>query len=446
MGCYFGTDGIRGEFGGPILNARMVRRIGRALARWASEVAGEGAPRFALGRDTRESGCLIRDWLVEGFAAEGVAAVYDLGILPTPVTAFSGDLLGVGLAISITASHNPEGDNGIKLFASGCRKLRPETELEIEAIIEELEGDLEGGTEAVISPSELGRRAYLERFKDRFKGRVPEGMKVVVDLANGAASETAGSALRGLGIEVVVIGEAGEGSLINDGVGSEHPELLARRVFGEGADCGFAFDGDGDRLVMVDGNGLVVDGDQLLGAVALRLRERGELDGDTLVTTIQSNSGLDTAMGEAGITVLRTDVGDRNVQELVLGEEYSLGGENSGHLIFRNFLATGDGLGAAGSILSLFDAGELREMNKTVGAAVTLFPQASAAVLVGDKRPLEERLRLAAARAAVEREIGGRGRVLVRYSGTEPKLRLLVEAESGEKAEACLARLVEAVD
>lgn len=445
MGRFFGTDGIRGRYGVAPLDRATVYAVGRALVRHARREGGV-PPRFAIGMDTRKSGPELRDALIAGLSAERAGTVFDLGILPTPAIAFGGDRLGASLTIALTASHNPAPDNGIKLFLPGCRKLDPAAEAGIEA---EIAACLETAAAGEISPvaplpNPGARQAYLDHLRGIFEGRIAAGLRVALDTANGATQVTSPRLLRDLGLDLHGLGEGGEGTEINDGVGSEHPEALIAQVLATGADCGFAHDGDGDRLVVIDGSGARVDGDGLLGLLALRLRAAGEMPEPVLVTTVQSNSGLDAALLKEGIAVVRTAVGDRNVQERMIVGGATLGGENSGHLIYRPAMPTGDGLVALCLILRLFGREELRNLARIASETVRLFPQAGAAVGVREKLPLESCPGLQRVIAAAERELDGVGRLLVRYSGTEPKLRILVEAAESATAERLLGDLVAA--
>lgn len=445
MGSYFGTDGIRGTYGKSPLDEPTIIAIGRALARFGLERGGS-APRFAVGRDTRASGPELSDLLMRGMAAEGAGTLFDFGVLPTPAIAHGGDRLGATLSIALTASHNPASDNGIKLFLPGCRKLDPATEAAIEAQIAACLADpreVEASRPKAL-PNPGAKTAYLDHLKGVFEGHLTAGLRIGLDMANGATTETSQHLLRDLGVKVFPIGTDPGGAGINAGCGSEHPEALAAHVREKRLDCGFAHDGDGDRLVMVDGTGKQVDGDGLLGAVALRLVEKGDMPNPVLVTTVQSNSGLDAALAAKGIRVERTPVGDRNVQERMISGGMTLGGENSGHLIYRPVLATGDGLTAICLVLKLFSKEELRRLAELAAAWVPLFPQSSAALEVPEKPPLESCAGLQQAISEVTEALGGNGRVLVRYSGTESKLRLLVEAEESVKAENLLERLVAA--
>ncbi len=445
MSRYFGTDGIRGAYGVAPLDPVTVTAIGRALVRYARKDSGP-APRFAVGMDTRTSGPALRDTIFAGMAAEGAGTLFDLGILPTPAIAFGGDRLGADLTVALTASHNPAGDNGIKLFLPGCRKLAPAAEALIEAQIDVCvaEGPVGGAAESVAAPlPNVGAKtAYLDHLRGLFSGKVGEELRIALDAANGATAVTSPSLLADLGVEVLPIATGGVGAVINEGVGSEHPEALVARVLETGVDCGFAHDGDGDRLVMVDGTGAKVDGDCLQGLIALRLHAAGEMPNPVLVTTIQSNSGLDAALAAKGITVERTPVGDRNVQERMIAGGFTFGGENSGHLIYRPAMPMGDGLAALCLILKLFSKEELRELSRIAGEAVPLLPQAGAAVGVREKLALEGCERIQAEISAAEAALGGVGRLLIRYSGTEPKLRILVEAADPDLAERLLGQLV----
>ena len=424
MSQLFGTDGIRGPAGLPPLDESGVRALGAALVRWVASFAGPSSGRIVVGRDTRPSGPAITGWLADGIAAAGGHCL-DIGIAPTPAIAWNGDRLGADLALAVTASHNPASDNGIKVFLPGCRKLSEASERAIEA---ELSGA--APSPSGVSPEGIDDAipAYLSHLGDLFQDLDLRGLVLVVDTANGATAATTPDLLRKLGAKVHAYGASG---VINDGVGSEHPDQLGDLVRKHQADLGVAHDGDGDRLVLLDGSGQVIPGDALLGLLAIQLKKRGEAGADCLVSTIQSNAGLASALSRNGIDLLRTPVGDRHVQAAMVETGAPLGGENSGHLIHFPSLPTGDGLVALLLTLRLVEAGSL---GRAARSAVPLFPAVTRTVASTRKPPLEDCPGLSTAIDAAETALGPNGRILVRYSGTEPKLRILVEAPTAEEA------------
>lgn len=376
--------------------------------------------------------------MARGLRAAGAIPV-SLGVVPTPAVARAVRTSGARLGVVITASHNPAGDNGIKFFGPSGVKLTDEDELAIEGF---LGAAVEGAAEPL--PMMEGATAdYIATAKALLPAGALRGWKIVLDTANGATCGTSAVVLRDLGAEVIGIGDRPNGNNINAGVGSEHPESLAARVRQEGARIGIAHDGDGDRCVLCDEKGGVLDGDELLTVLATHALPRGKLAKNTLVVTVQSNLGVDAAIAAAGGRVLRTNVGDRYVIERMHAEGATLGGESSGHVICSDVSPTGDGLVAALRVIEVMLATgkPLSELRR----ALRKFPQKTAALKVREKKPVAELARVTAEIQKLENELGARGRVLVRYSGTEPKLRLLVEGPTGEIATAALARLEAAV-
>lgn len=428
---YFGTDGVRGTYGGPLINEMMAARLGAAAAAWAG---GQG--RVVVGRDTRASGEALLTAVARGLR-EGGMTVETLGVAPTPAVARAVRQSGAVLGVVITASHNPASDNGIKFFAEGGRKLTDSEEVRLEALIPS--GAVLGannGAEAGLTEVEGD---YAEVAAGLMEPGALTGWRVVMDTANGATCGTSPGVLRRLGAEVIGIGDKPDGWNINAGVGSEHPEAMAARVVVERAKLGIAHDGDGDRCVLCDEKGEVLDGDEILTLLACDGLERGELAGKTLVVTVQSNLGVDAAVQRAGGQVVRTPVGDRYVTERMRAIGASLGGESSGHLVCAEVSPTGDGLVAALRVLSVMKRtgralSELRRVLKK-------FPQATQNLRVAEKKPLETLAGLGAAIAAEEAKLGARGRVMVRYSGTESKLRILVEGPEAALVESVMVRL-----
>jgi phosphoglucosamine mutase len=402
---YFGTDGVRGVVGKDI-TPELVERLGRAATLWS------GRGRIFIGRDTRESGPELEDALARGIASVGGNAIV-AGVLPTPAVA----LLTLDLGCVITASHNPPEYNGVKFFDRDGQKLSDTQEEEIEALLDE---PATGGGE--IDEVGVATDSYLEHVVERF-GSDLAGLKIGVDCANGAYSGLAPQAFTELGAQVTPIGDDPDGTNINVGCGATDLRALQRTVTELGLDLGVAFDGDGDRMLAVDGNGDVVDGDQILAVLALDRKV------DLVAVTLMANMGLHRLMAENGVRVVTTDVGDRYVLEALRREGGILGGEQSGHLIWLEGHVTGDGLVAALLLCSAMHGRPLAE----VAAVMPRFPQAKENVSVENRGRLSPAIEEEVAR--LNAELGDRGRVLVRPSGTEPVIRVLAEAESGLEAE-----------
>lgn len=441
---YFGTDGIRGRVNGPLMNQEFLRKVGRALGRYftLNDAGGNPQPTVVTGRDTRESGTALEQALADGLESQGVKVVR-LGVIPTPAVSLAVRDMGAALGIALTASHNPVSDNGIKLFDSQGLKCPIAVEAEIETLIEQ-EPDCPHPLKhaSIPQPSHDIAEAYCKHRGAVLPPQCLAGWKIVLDTANGATAVTSPWVLRHLGAELVLIGEKPDGRNINCGVGSEHPQRMCAAVVESHARLGIAHDGDGDRVVICDEHGTLLEGDKLLGLLALHALRNGKLNKHTLVTTIQSNFGLDSTLEQAGGKVDRVGIGDRNVLRHMWANGLNLGGESSGHLIFLDHAVAGDGLlGALKTIEIMLATGKsLAEL----GSAVTLFPQMTMAIEVSHKRPLEECPNLVIARTEVERALHGCGRLLVRYSGTEAKLRLLVEAETQSSLKTCMQQLCEA--
>ncbi len=436
MGRYFGTDGIRGTFGGALLNVNFAHRVGLALAAYLRQQHGQKPLTVAIGRDTRASGVDLEAALSQGFCLHEVNVIH-LGVIPTPGIALAVQQLHADLGVALTASHNPATDNGIKLFSPQGHKLAPQTEATLEALIDAQPSHPTSASTCGFFHD--GREHYINYLRSLLDCESLRDWPIVLDCANGATAQTSPLVLRHFGAKLTVIGDRPDGQNINQGIGSEHPEALQAAVRNTGARLGIAHDGDGDRCVLVDELGQVVHGDQLLGLLALHEIRRRQLAKDTLVTTIQSNVGLDHCLQAAGARVIRTDVGDRNVLLALLAGGYSLGGESSGHLIFPQLLETGDGLIAALKTLEVMLA--TRRPLSALAAEVTLFPQRSIALAVQQKTPLADCPHLQATLGQLDRQWGATGRHLVRYSGTEPKIRLLVEAQDASSLDPALAAL-----
>lgn len=441
----FGTDGLRGHVNTYPLTADMVLRLGLA----AGTLFRDGLRRHKviIGKDTRLSGYVFESALTAGLCAAGMD-VFQVGPLPTPAIAFLTRNMRADLGVVISASHNPYDDNGIKFFDRAGFKLPDETEDRMAALVLDADHAWE------YPPSDKVGRAYKivdapGRYIVYLKNSFPpdltlEGLRVVIDCANGANYKVAPLALEELGAEVIRLGTAPDGLNINRDCGSLHPEAMQAKVRETRADIGLALDGDADRLIVADETGRVLDGDQIMALCAEDLMRRGELRGNLLVATVMSNMALELFMAERGGRLLRTAVGDRYVAEAMRAHDASLGGEQSGHLIFRDYSTTGDGLLAALQILRVMRQ-RGRPLSELAGR-LTPFPQSLINVKVQRKTPFEQCPTLQKAQREVEDELGGRGRVLLRYSGTENLCRVMVEGEDEERVRAYARRLADAVE
>lgn len=446
----FGTDGMRGEAGRFPLDATTVRAAGRSLARHLAERL-KRAPRVVTGRDTRESGAWIEKAFLEGALAGGAAEAVSAGIITTPGVAYLARTLPADAGVVISASHNPYHDNGIKIFAPTGRKLDDATERLIESDIyaEFKEGAgaapakfVESGAEGTRKEAEEAGTCAAELralYLDYLSGEVAaglslEGLTIVADCANGAASELAPALLKRLGAHVVATFDAPDGRNINRDCGSLHTDVLRARVVEEGAHLGVAYDGDADRALFVDGRGRLVDGDATLWALAQRMQERGELEGDRVVATVMSNIGLELALRSRGIELLRTDVGDKYVLEELLRTGSSLGGEQSGHIIFPRLNLAGDGMLTTLNLLrAVVESGRaLAELSE----GFRRYPQVLVNVRVRERVPFEEIGEVVHASREVRERLGEGGRLLLRYSGTEPLARVMIEGQSQAEIDA----------
>ncbi len=434
----FGTDGIRGTANRAPMDAATALRLGQAAGRYFNR--GSYRHRVVIGKDTRLSGYMLEPALAAGFVGAGMDVVL-VGPLPTPAIALLTRSLRADLGVMISASHNPYEDNGIKLFGPDGLKLTDEQEAAIEAL---MAGDL---AEALVPPSRLGRASrlddapgrYIEAAKASFpRGQTLEGLRIVVDCAHGAAYKVAPTVLWELGAEVVPIGVAPDGFNINRGVGSTAPAQLAALVQERRADLGIALDGDADRVVLVDEAGQVIDGDQILALIARSWHAQERLRGGAVVATVMSNMGLERFLGQRGLKLLRTAVGDRYVGERMREERCNLGGEQSGHMIMPDFGTTGDGLIAALQVLAVLV--EEKRPASEVLRCFTPLPQRLVNVRYAGASPLGDE-GVKAAIAAEEAALGARGRVLIRASGTEPVIRVMAEAEEETLVEATVSRL-----
>jgi len=440
---HFGTDGIRGEYGGSKLNDAIAYRAGVAAAAVAKARGANPSPTMIVGRDTRASGMALLNALTEGFESQG-GRIASIGVAPTPAVAkIVSENEAAALGCAITASHNPHTDNGIKFFSSSGSKPSAELEQALDDAIDAAPAPLKPvGGETSDSQSDL-ITSYLDFILASFPSGLLKGRSVALDCANGATSAVAAELFEALGAQVARIGCSPDGSNINSGVGSECPQAIAKLFESRAFDMGFAFDGDGDRMIAFDETGKKLAGEAVLGLLALHLKRKGRLRKDTLVTTIQSNLGLDTALEERGIRVERVDIGDKFVGRLMLAEGYSLGGEESGHVVLGDRSMTGDGLIAALSVAQAVVESE--DPLSDLASFYKAFPQETRAIRVAAKPPIEQCTSLRAAIESLEAGFGQQGRLLVRYSGTEPKIRLLVEAKTDAITAEAIARLEQAV-
>jgi phosphoglucosamine mutase len=438
---FFGTDGIRGTTNAEPMTAQTALCVGMAAG--AHFLRGDHRHRVVIGKDTRLSGYMMESAMVAGFTSVGMDVVL-LGPMPTPAVAMLTRSMRADLGVMISASHNPYADNGIKLFGPDGYKLSDDAERSIERRLEK---------QPKLAKSELiGRARRIDDARGRYihfaKSTFPEhlrldGLKVVIDCANGAAYHVAPEALWELGAEVIPLGVKPDGTNINDACGSTHPDLLQQTVVASGADIGLALDGDADRLIVVDETGRLIDGDQLLALIALGLKGREELRGDGVVATVMSNLGLERKLGEAGLKLHRTAVGDRYVLEHMRKSGCNVGGEQSGHIILTDHSTTGDGLVAGLQVLAA-----LVEADAPASTLLHQFeplPQLLKNVrFSGDAKPLETdsvRKRIAAA----ESELEGRGRLVIRKSGTEPLIRVMAEGDDPALVERVVDDICEAV-
>jgi phosphoglucosamine mutase len=434
---YFGTDGIRGTVGAEPLTAEFALRLASAAAQVLSPDGGT----VTIGKDTRVSGYMFESALEAGFVAAGMDVCL-LGPLPTPGIAYLTRSLGADLGVVISASHNPYQDNGIKFFDRQGRKLSDEVELKIEAKLQE---------SAITRHSEsLGHARRVDSARDQYQyfalSSVPkdfrlDGMKIVIDCSNGAAYKVAPRVLSELGADLIPIGCSPNGKNINQDCGSTHPELLQTTVIGVGADLGIALDGDGDRLLMVDSAGNLIDGDQILFILANARKQAGTLNGP-VVGTLMSNLGLEKALQARGVDFLRANVGDRYVLEMLRKHDGVLGGETSGHLICLDKTSTGDGLISALQMLLVIV--ESKQPLAELAAEMTRYPQTLVNVHV-DSAPDLNCKSIQAAVREVEKQLGDRGRVVLRASGTEPLIRVMVEGDDVSEVLEVAERIADAV-
>jgi len=426
----FGTDGVRG-LAGEFVTAELALALGHA----ATEQTGAERPQVLIVRDTRESGEMLEAAMAAGVSSAGGDALLG-GVLPTPAAPLLLGRYGFDLAVVLSASHNPFHDNGIKFFAGDGYKLTDDAEHAIEALLDRHSSP---PNTAIGRVRELrgAPEDYLRELHTRFVDLDLSGVNVLLDCANGATYHVAPEIFRRLGASVSVIADEPDGRNINDGVGSTHVEALAERVVAGGHALGFAFDGDGDRVLAVDREGKVVDGDELLALAALHLRANGRLSGDGVAVTVMTNYGFHSAMEQAGVNVATTSVGDRYVLEELRARDWALGGEQSGHIIEMGFNRTGDGIASALLTMEALAGGDLSERH-----AMAKLPQRLVNVRVRDRDALSQAAGVEQAVQAAAQELTGRGRVLVRPSGTEPLVRVMVEAPTEDEAQEVCERLV----
>jgi phosphoglucosamine mutase len=432
---YFGTDGVRGLYGSATMNEEFAWRLGAAAAAWLKAKGVPPGSKVLIGRDTRASGTPLTQALADGLA-EGGLEPFSLGIVPTPAVSRAVRTRQAVLGAVVTASHNPATDNGIKFFGPAGVKLTDGEEAAIEAL---LPARRSGGSHPLKTAD--GISDYLYAMEGILRGKLT-GWDIVLDTANGATVLTSSRVLRDHGARVIAIGASPDGLNINEHVGSEHPEKMCAAVREHRARLGIAHDGDGDRCILCDETGAVLDGDELLTILALHALAQNRLVKRTLVVTVQSNLGVEAAVTAAGGRVCRTPVGDRYVIERMLAEGAALGGESSGHVICADVSPTGDGLVAALKVIEVMLATgrPLSDLRR----GLVKFPQLSVALKVKEKKPLESLRTLPAMITTIEAELGDKGRVLVRYSGTEAKLRLLVEGPTDAVVKGAMDRLVAA--
>jgi len=426
MRRYFGTDGVRGTVNQSPMTAEFALSLGRAAGHVLTRHRSH-QPHILIGKDTRLSGYMIESALSAGLTAQGMNVLL-VGPVPTPAVAYLTRSLRADAGVMLSASHNPAGDNGIKFFAADGFKLPDEVELEIEACIDALP--------PLPSALEIGKAARVDDARGRYieflKGSLPRGMrldgfKVVIDCANGAAYDVAPRMLRELGCDVVSLHDDPDGYNINRECGSTHPESMMRRVVESGADIGLALDGDADRLIACDANGHIVDGDRVIAILAEHAHGAGCLNGGGVVTTLMSNMGLERYLGDMGLTMHRAAVGDRYVLEMMRDKGCNIGGEQSGHMILLDHNTTGDGLMTGLQLLSAMTEQDrpLAEM----ASGMTLFPQKLWNIVMSERKDVLADVQVQVLISDAEARLGESGRINVRMSGTEPKLRIMIEAE-----------------
>ncbi|MGG3845355.1 phosphoglucosamine mutase [Aeribacillus composti] len=441
MGKYFGTDGVRG-----VANSELTPELAFKIGRFGGYVLtkDKNRPKVLIGRDTRISGHMLEGALVAGLLSIG-AEVMRLGVISTPGVAYLTKALGAEAGIMISASHNPVQDNGIKFFGPDGFKLSDEQEEEIEALLDQEEDNLPrptGSDLGQVSDYFEGVQKYLQYLKQTVDEEFT-GLHIALDCAHGATSSLATHLFADLDADVSTIGASPNGLNINDGVGSTHPETLAEFVKEKEADIGLAFDGDGDRLIAIDENGKIVDGDQIMFICAKYLKEQGMLNEDTVVSTVMSNLGFYKALEANGLKSVQTAVGDRYVVEAMKKNNYNLGGEQSGHIIFLDYNTTGDGLLTAIQLVNIMKT-KGKKLSE-LASEMKKFPQLLINVKVQDKQAVMENEKVKAVIEEVEKEMNGNGRILVRPSGTEPLVRVMAEAPTEDECQRYVKKIVEVI-
>jgi phosphoglucosamine mutase len=435
----FGTDGVRGVAGAWPLDPPTVARLGAAIVR---ALHAARPVRIIVGRDTRESGEWIERELARGASSQG-AHITTAGVIPTPGVAYLAGAFDFDLGVVLSASHNPFSDNGIKVFSGRGEKFGEAQERAVEVIMADGSWQIGRAPEAALDSGD-----YIDQYLGHVRTLLPSagalrGARLALDLANGATTATARRLFESVGFEVVALGDAPDGRNINLGCGSTHPARLAALVVTNACRLGVAFDGDGDRAIFIDHRGHVVDGDAVLLVLGVDYQRRGLLTGHTVVATVMSNLGLELALDKHGIRLVRTPVGDKYVMDEMRRNGYALGGEQSGHVILAEHLSTGDGMATALAVLRVMEASG-RELAELAAELVT-YPQTLVNVRVREKRPVDEVPEIAAAMRRVETALDRRGRLLVRYSGTEPLLRIMIEGEDQASVQAWAEEIAEAV-
>ncbi|MCY9548415.1 phosphoglucosamine mutase [Lysinibacillus xylanilyticus] len=442
MGKYFGTDGVRG-----VANSELTPELAFKLGRVGGYVLTKDAtdrPKVLIGRDTRISGEMLEGALVAGLLSIGVE-VMRLGVISTPGVAYLTRMMSANAGVMISASHNPVADNGIKFFGPDGFKLTDTQEAEIEAILDAQEDTLPrpiGADLGSVSDYFEGGQKYIQYLKQTVTEEF-DGIHVALDCAHGATSSLATHLFADLEADISTMGASPTGLNINEGVGSTHPEGLAKFVTEKGADVGLAFDGDGDRLIAVDENGKIVDGDQIMFIIGKHLNAVGRLKKQTIVSTVMSNMGFYKAVEDNDMHSVQTAVGDRYVVEEMRANDYNLGGEQSGHIVFLDFNTTGDGLLTGIQLVNIMKA--TGKKLSELASEMKIFPQRLVNVRVTDKHAVTENAKVAAVIAEVESDMAGNGRVLVRPSGTEPLVRVMVEAATEEDCERYVERIADVV-
>ena len=444
MGKYFGTDGVRG-----VANSELTPELAFKLGRFGGYVLRQHAkdiahPLVLVARDTRISGQLLEYALVSGLLSVGIE-VLQLGVIPTPGVAYLTRIQGAVAGVMISASHNPAGDNGIKFFGSDGFKLSDEQEYEIEAYLDQEGDDLPRPSADGLGTVDEYPEGVL-KYAQYLQTTIPDdlsGITVCLDAANGAASPVVNRLFADLETDFYTMGANPDGININKGVGSTHPDVLGKFVVEKKADVGLAFDGDADRCIAVDENGRIIDGDRIMFICGKYLKERNKLNQNTIVSTVMSNLGFHLAVEAEGMTALKTQVGDRHVVEEMRKNGYNLGGEQSGHVVFLDMNTTGDGLLTGIQLLNVMK--QTGKKLSELADEVTLYPQELVNVRVSEKDGVMEIPAVKAVIEEVESEMAGKGRILVRPSGTEPLLRVMAEAETDEKCHDYVMRIVNVV-